>query len=392
MSGEEIKQLSFLEENSKRLNTTKYTYKSHELISSSYELSITEQRIISLACKKIQPIYIENKLKPDELESVLGAIKFSQIKIAVNEYKREYNITAKNIYKILKETIEQFFEKKVTYYKEGKLMDKRWVSTATYDKDNGCFYLTFNPDMIKDLLVFKGKYVALFFDMSQNIKSKYAFRIYEILKSNVYLGSYEVSLEDLKFMLSIDVNSYAEYSYFNTKVIKPNLKIINEYSDINVEFEALRNGRAVTHLKFNITNKPNKTLSPDLNFKNKIPNSFAEIEKALSELNIKLLSSDAEELFNSAVEVTISKKINKSATEYILEKIEFMKMYSVNVKSIDDAIGFLKWAIKRNYIYKDNSIIKQKKLKFDNFKGRDYSEEDWNKLENGLLGWDNDEE
>ena len=376
----------------KNLNTTKYTYKSHELIESSYELSITEQRIISLACKKLQPIYIENKIKPEDLENVLGIMKFSMIKISVNEYKREYNINSKNIYGILKETCQDFFKKQINYYEGNKLVTKRWISTAKYDDDNGAFYLTFNPDMITDLLVFKGKYVALFFDMSQNIKSKYAFRIYEILKSNSYLGNYEVPLSVFKFMLNIDEGSYSEFSNFNSRVIKPNLKVINEYSDIDVVCKPLRNGRAVTDLKFTITNKP-KTLSQDSNFKNRIPKSYSEISKALEKHKITLSSGDAEVLFNNAIEATVKNNINIDVTSYILEKIRYMEEYSVNVKGIDNIMSFLIWAIKTNYIYESKIIEKgKKKLNFDNFTGRGvdyYSNPD---LERKLLGWDDEED
>lgn len=390
---EAIEQIDFLKENGKMLNTTNYTYKSPELIGMSYDLSITEQRIITLGCKKIQPIYIENKLLPSQLDTALSAIKFRQIKITVNEYKREYGIVSKNIYKILKETIKDFFEKKVSYYEKGKLMDKRWISTAGYDDKNGCFYLTFNQDMLEDLLVFKGKFVALFFDMSQNIKSKYAFRIYEILKSNSYIKTYDVSLEEFKFMLNIEDDSYTDFYKFNTKVIKPNIKVINEHSDIHVEFEPLRNGRSVTHLRFKIKNIPNKVVSPDLNFKDKIPKSFAEVENALKEYNITLTSGDAEKLFTKAVEITISKKINKSATDYILEKIEYMKKYAVDVKDVRTAIGWILWAMKKDYHYQDDSIkTPKKKLGFDNFKGRDYSDEEWNNIENGLLYGDYEDE
>ena len=384
-------QLNFLKENGKELNTTKYTYKSHELISSSYELSVTEQRIISLACKKIQPIYIENNIKPSELETALGAIKFSKIKISVNEYKREYDVNTKNIYKFLEETIKEFFEKKISYFDENnELVDKRWVSTAGYSPNNGYFYLTFNPDMLTDLLVFKGKYVALFFDMSQNIKSKYAFRIYEILKSNVYLGTYDVSVEEFKFMLKIDDKAYTGFANFRRRVIDPNIKVINEHSDIFVQFEPLRNGRTITHLRFIIKNKPNKTLSPDPNFKNRIPKSFEKVKNALKKYNFDLTSKDAEKLFGWAVEATISNKINKGATEYILEKIDYMNEYALKIKDVEDVMGFLNWAMKNDYEYKDNSIKKpKKKRRFDNFKGRDY---DYDDLEKKLLGWDDYED
>ena len=77
-------QLSMLDEidGIKKLNNTDYTYKSHKLIFSTYELSLTQQRIISLGCKKIQPIYIEKRLTPNDLTKVLGAIEFNLIEIS----------------------------------------------------------------------------------------------------------------------------------------------------------------------------------------------------------------------------------------------------------------------------------------------------------------------
>ena len=51
----------------KQLNTSEYTYKSSELIMSSYELTVTEQRIITLGCKKINHglrKYLKNKFIP----------------------------------------------------------------------------------------------------------------------------------------------------------------------------------------------------------------------------------------------------------------------------------------------------------------------------------------
>lgn len=372
----------------KKLNNTNYTYKSSQLIESSYELSLTEQRLVSLACKMIQPIYIEKRVKPSDLENILGAMKFSKIKISVNEFRKEYNIKANNIYEIIAEASADLYERNIRYYDEnGKLTDKRWVSTSVYDEKNKCVNLTFNPDMILDLLVFKGKYVALFFDMSQNIRSKYAFRLYEILKNYAYLGKYKVSIDELKFMLAID-GAYSSFAEFNRNVIKPNIEAINTYSDINVECKPLRSGRNITSLEFYLSNKVNKTFSPDNNFKDKIPNSYNEISKQLEKHGVTLSSSDAEMLFNSAIEFTTANKKDTDATSYILEKICVLDEY-VKTKDVEKPIGFLKWAIETNFEINNQSI--KKKNNFKNFTGRDYSDDYWNDLECQLLGW-NDEE
>ena len=384
---EECTQISLFED-AKKLNNTKYTYKSSDLIWSSYELSLTEQRIVSLACKKMQPIYIEKRIKPSDLETVLGAMKFMDIKISVNEFKREYNIKSNNMYTILAEATSDLHDREIRYYDEnGKLTRKNWVQDSTYDEKNNCVTLSFGTKMILDLLIFNGKYVALFFDMSQNIRSKYAFRLYEILKSYAYLGEYIVSLEDLKFMLAIE-GAYENFAEFNRNVIKPNLKTINSHSDISAECVPLRTGRVVTDLKFIISKNKNKLAQTDDNFKDKIPTSYKEISSRLEKYNIELSSSDAEILFNSAIEFTTMNKRDIDVTSYIIEKIDVLDQY-VEVSDVRNPIGFLKWAIEKDFKVENRKIEKKpKKLKFDNFKGRDYSKEEWDDIENGLLGWD----
>lgn len=365
------------------LNNSSYTYKSSNLIESSYELSITEQRIISLGCKMIQPIYIEKRVKPSDLESVLGAMKFSKLKISVNEFKEEYNIKGNNVYSLLKEASDVLFKRAIEYYNEkGSLVKKRWVSTCEYNANEGYINLTFNPDMILDLLVFKGKYVALFFDMSQNIKSKYAFRLYEILKNYAYLGKYRVTIEELKFMLAIN-GAYSEYKEFNRNVIKPNLEVINKFSDITVDVKPIRKGRAVEELEFYLSIKNNKTFSPDNNFKEKIPNSYKEISDALKKYNVELSSGDAEMLFNSVIEYTKMSRKDVDAMSYMLEKIKVLDDY-VETHDVKNVIGFLKWAIETDYKMESQPIEKTKKLKFDNFEGRDY---DFDALEEMALGY-----
>lgn len=383
-------QLNMLQEveGVKPLNNTNYTYKSPSLIASSYELSFTQQRIISLGCKKIQPIYIEKRITPNDLTKVLGAMQFSLIEISVSEYKKEYNIVGNNIYDYLKKETDDLYEQGFFYFDEhNKLCKRRWVSSIDFDRDNGNISITFNIDIILDLLIFKGKFVALFFDMSQDVRSKYAFRIYEILKSKSYLGKYKVSVEEFKFMLAI-TDKYEDFANLNKKVIKPNLKVINQYSDIEVEYSQTRSGRNVKWLEFNISKKLNTTFVPDNDFKNKIPSAFKEVSEVLDKYNIELTSGEAEILFDLAIKVTKEKYPNVDPVTYIKNKVSVLDTYVKN-NDLDSPMGFLISAIKGEY--KSNSIPKQpKQTGFNNFEAREmYSDEEKMKsLENRLLGWD----
>jgi plasmid replication initiation protein len=386
-------QLSLLQdiEGVKPLNNTNYTYKSPSLIASSYELSFTQQRIISLGCKKIQPIYIEKRISPNDLKKVLGAMQFSLIEISVSEYKKEYNISGNNIYEYLEKEVDDLYEKGFFYFDEhNKLCKRRWVSSIDFDRENGCIPITFNIDIILDLLIFKGKFVALFFDMSQDVRSKYAFRIYEILKSKAYLGKYKVSIEEFKFMLAI-TDKYEDFSNLNKKVIKPNLTVINKYSDIKVEYSQIRSGRNVKWLEFNISKKSNTTFVPDNDFKNKIPSAFKEVSEALQKYNVELTSGEAEILFNISIEVTKEKYPDTDPVTYLVSKIKVLDNYVKN-NDVESPMGFLISAMKREF--NNQSITKQKQIGFNNFEARDiYSnEEQMKSLEHKLLGWDIDDE
>lgn len=385
-------QISMLEDidGVKVLNNTKCTYKSPTLIATSYELSFTQQRIIALGCKKMQPIYIEKRMTPNDLTKVLGAMQFRLIEISVSEFRKEYDIAGKNIYEYLQKEVEELYDAGFCYYDEhNKLCNRRWVSSCDFDREKGIIYITFNIDIILDLLIFKGKFVALFFDMSQNIKSKYAFRLYEILKSKSYLRQYKVSLEDFKFMLALN-GKYDSYGELNRNVIKPNLTIINKYTDIEVQFSPIRSKKGVEVLEFNITKKTNTTFTHDDNFKNKIPSAFKEVSNELKKYNVELTSGEAETLFNTAIEVTKEKYRDTDPVTYLIEKIKVLENF-VKRNNVDSPIGFLLSAMKGEF--KNKSIKKQQK-EFSNFDAREiYSNPDAMKsLEERLLGWDKDEE
>ena len=388
---EKYEQLALIENNKSitQLNNTKYTYKAHSLIEMSYELNVTEQRILALACKKLKPIYIENDIVPEDLDKIKTVMTFTRMKITVNEYKNEYNIKNKNVYAIVSKTVSELFNRKIYYYSKGKLKMMRWIASAEYDEGEGSFYLTLNPDLISQLLVIKSRYVAIMFDLSQEIRSKYAHRLYEILKSYVADGVYRVSLEDLRFMLCIDETHYKSFNLLNAKVIKPNVESINKYSDISVECKNIKNGRTVTHLEFIISRKEGHIPAIDIQLKDSIPKAYEKIENALNKLNISLSDSDIALLLDHATNTTITNHINIPIAEYIVEKIEYMGNVLVDM-NIKNVMGFLIHCIKNNI--KGVSLVENKKPKtrFHNFTGREMTKEEFDDLENQLLGWDDE--
>lgn len=369
-----------------QLNTTNYTYKSFNLIMSSYNLSLIEHRIITLGCKKIKPIYVEKRIAPKDLQDITTAMNFTDIEISVSEYKKEFKTKGNGIYDALEKYCDLLFERKIQYIDElNRPSKKRWIEDCTFDRPNGKIILTFNIKMIPDLLILKGRYVPLFLGLlSENIKSKHTFRTYEILKSNLYNKTWKVSVEEYKYLLGIK-DKYSKYGELNRNVISPSLKSINKFSDIFVNLETIKSGKSIKWLVFNISsNNSTKSLHENNNeFKNTIPTVFEEISNSLKKLNVELSSEDAEILIDEAIEVTQNKYKDKNVVEYILEKIDVLGNYLLNNK-VDNVIGYLLQAIKKDW----KVITINNNKGFNNFDGRQYTDIDYINIENKLLGWD----
>lgn len=365
------------------LNVSDCTYKSPNLIMSSYDLSLTEHRIITLGCKKIKPIYVEKRMSPKDLDNAFQVMKFSNIEISVSEYKDEFNIKSNNVYDTLQKYCNKLYERSINYIDDyNVLTKKRWVSTCVYDRNSGLIKITFNVDMLPDLLVLK-RYIPLNSSLLRDkTKSKYAYRNYEILKSNLYKKTWIIPIEEYKFLLKI-TDKYKTYGELNRKVIAPSIKYINEYTDINVKFSPIKAGNGYKFLKFEIkANSRTNLVIVEEGVEKTMPSAFNEISKALESLNIELTSTDAETLIDNAIEITQTNNIDVNVVDYILEKIELLKKYLICNK-VDNTIGYLLSAIKNNWKINSKEQSKEpRKNGFNNFEGREY---DYSDLEKQLL-------
>lgn len=367
----------------KSLNNIDCTYKSHDLIMSSYDLSVTEQRIITLACKKIKPIYIEKKITPSTLKKVIGAKEFSLVEITVSEFKKEFGLKGNNIYDSLEKYTSVLYDRDIKYFDENKtLFRKRWVSTSKFDRRKGIIAITFNIDMIPDLLVFNGKYVPLVTNLLQEAKGKYVYRIYEILKSSLYLKKLNISVEEFRFMLNIQ-DKYKQFKELNRKVISPSINTINKISDINIDYNCIRSGGKTKWIEFNISSKGKGINRKQSNFKDKIPSAFKTLNDRLSKYGIELTSEIAEDLFDLAIEKTQNDNIDIDSTGFILEKIDILDNYIIKNPQTN-IIGFLKSAIKNNFKSITSNEQTNNYKGFNNFEGRNYTDEDYAKMEEEL--------
>lgn len=87
-----------------------------------------------------------------------------------------------------------------------------------------------------------------------HLNSEYSINLYYYLLDNQYQNTWIASLDELKNKVFRVKNSqiYDDYKYFSSKIIKKAISEINEKTNITVNYSAVRTGRYVTHIQFEI--------------------------------------------------------------------------------------------------------------------------------------------
>ncbi len=90
------------------------------------------------------------------------------------------------------------------------------------------------------------------------LRSKYAITLYEILEGYVNRrdSSFTVSIDDLQRWLKVPKGAYPDWRELKKRVIEPAVREINENDEdagFVVSYEGVRQGRAFTEIRFNLT-------------------------------------------------------------------------------------------------------------------------------------------
>lgn len=120
--------------------------------------------------------------------------------------------------------------------------------------------ISFNYDMVGFLLELKEKFTKI-----EQVKyinafhSKYAIRIYTMLKDYRKMGHRDFEIEKLVTLFMLP-KSYSDYSYIFKKVLTPAIKEINEKSDLYVNEPIIlkKQGKKITKIRLEFGNKADK--------------------------------------------------------------------------------------------------------------------------------------
>jgi plasmid replication initiation protein len=342
------------------MNENYLVTKANTLITSNYDLSLEEQRVILTLASTVQP--------NDE--------DFKPYTFKIKDFMELLGVEAKSKYSVIPKVTKELMQKVLEIKQDNKIIQVAWLSSAVYEKGSGTVELEFSPRLKPFMLGLKEFYTSYRLKNVLELKGKYSIRMYEILKSNEFKKVAEIKVDELRKILKADTGSYLVYQNFRNRIILQAQKELNEKTDISFDFEEIKTGRKVTDLKFYIkSNKPkaidevSATALPEEEDPNKtldVENGTKAVLKILEGHKIK--ASDALDIYKKA----------NGDIQYIKKVYEYSK-----TQNIGNLIGFMKKMVVPGVLQEN---IKTSKVgTFNNYEQRKY---DLNSLERQLLGWE----
>ena len=221
--------------------------KDNALINASYNLEVTEQRLMLLAIINAR-------------ETGNGITADSKLQIHASDYMKHFNVDKKTAYEALKNAVDNLFNRQFSFREvrggTDFIVKSRWVSRIAYATNEAILEITFAPDVVPLILRLEEHFTSYQLKQVTQLTSKYAIRLYELLIAWREVGKTpQIELSEFRHKLGVEDNEYKDMHNFKKRVLEPSIKQINEHTDITVKYEQVKTGRTITGFKFSFKQK-----------------------------------------------------------------------------------------------------------------------------------------
>ena len=286
----------------------------NNFVEAIYSLSVDAKKLLLSIILHIQP---DNK-----------------IQITRKEIMQEIGIDLKNLNPKHREAIIEELMTKIITIRDKDNPNNNWVKMQLLmltKYEDGLLTTSIYPELFP---YFKEAQERLFTRFNiQNIKpltSIHAIRMYELAKQFDDTGWREISLEEFKRMMKIE-DKYKQVKDLKKRVLEPAKRQINERTDINIDYELIKQGRRYTKIRLKISK--NKQRVERKENKRLIENgNFAELETKLNKQykGKAIKGDDGLTWYVNRIKVLNEKEAeieitNLSDTKKIVKKIEELK-------------------------------------------------------------------
>ncbi len=386
--------LAIKAENEEFLYSNLEVKKSNYLISAKYSSSLLEAQLLTLGVQRAERTEdgrISAQFSAKEVRCILG---------------KHY----KDVYSQLKKTAIRLLDNKIVIEDADNKKFAAVNIVSACKSENGCFSISFTKESEDIVFALKGGFTPMNVKLLTSFKSVLSFRLYEILKSKTWdrykiadnLYSIDIGLSELRVTLGclnianteiaalmsgkekIDFDRVIEkgfaiaekdktfnrpkwndYREFKRGVLEVALPEINEKSDIEVNYNPIRQGRGAKVVGITFTIQMKNTAASK---------KVVDFPKSLSEDDI------LDEIISLIGEIKIreARSIGEAAN-WDLEKIKRNYEYS-KTKKVEDIIGFMIKAVKEDWAAVEKKPRSRSKGSmgngFPNFSRREYDYEE----------------
>lgn len=258
--------------------------KDNALINASYNLEVTEQRLILLAIINAR-------------ETQQGITSDSKLEIHASDYANQFNVKKETAYEALKNAVNNLFERQFSFKETTKkgvgIVRSRWVSRIKYIDDSAILEITFAPDVVPLITRLEQHFTSYQLKQVSQLTSKYAIRLYELLIAWREIGKVpKIELSEFREKLGIAADEYKAMNHFKSRVLEPSIKQINEHTDITVSYEQHKTGRTITGFSFRFKQKQTPKITKLIDAKRdpNTPDFFVKLTDAQRHLFAKKMS------------------------------------------------------------------------------------------------------
>lgn len=213
--------------------------KSNDLIQQSrFSLSLQEQKII---------LYLISKIKPEDMD-------LEEYEFQIQDFCFICGLDKNNgaNYKYIKQTLKGLRDKSIWITRnDGAQVTLGWISKVVINPGSGNVLIKLDDDMKPYLVQLQKRYTSYELLYTLAMRSQYSIRIYELLKSYEYQKKKVVfDINSLKEI--VNAETYTRFPDFKRKVIDIAIREINDFSDLNVSYEMIKEGRRYAKIVFDI--------------------------------------------------------------------------------------------------------------------------------------------
>ena len=295
--------------------------KDNALINASYNLEVTEQRLILLAIINAR-------------ETGQGITSDSKLEIHAHDYASRFDVSNSGAYKALKEAVNNLFDRQFSFKESDKkgnlgIVRSRWVSRIKYIDTTATLEITFAPDVVPLITRLEQHFTSYQLKQVSQLTSKYAIRLYEFLIAWREVGKVpQIELDDFRNRLGLDDNEYTAMNNFKSRVLEPAIKQINEHTDITVTYEQHKRGRTISGFSFSFKQKhqPKIEKTVDLKRDPNTPDFFIKMTDAQRHLFAHKLS-EMHEMSEYSTGTESYEDFAKRIAEMLLEPEKFRTFY-----------------------------------------------------------------